>query len=161
MPMTDPYDALPSLQEAFARKQLVLERCRFDRAMWLHHDVINGKGRFQYFRNEGKTVVAFATFVQGDPFEGSPCFDAGWATLSSHRGRGLATKTVKGALVELTAGFGPYGRFWVEAVVGTDNLASQKVAERGMGVDGEPITDSVSRLPALLYRKPCVLTSNP
>ncbi len=161
MPMIDPHDALPSLQEAFAAKQLVVQRCTFDRGMWLHQDNVNGKVRFTYIRTEGPTVVSFATFVHGQPLDGSPCFDAGWATLTSHRGRGLATQTVKAALVELTAGFGPYGRFWVEAVVGTDNPASQKVAERGMEVEGEPITDSVSGLPAMLYRKSCVLTGCP
>lgn len=155
MPMTDPHDALPSLQAAFAAKQLAVQRCTFDRGMWVHQDKINGKVRIAYIRNEDSTVVAFATFVQGQPFEGAPCFDAGWATLTSHRGKGLATRTVKAALVELTEGFRPYGPFWVEAVVGLDNLASQKVAEGAMEVEGEQITDSVSGLPALMYRKRC------
>lgn len=153
--MIDPHDALPSLQAAFAAKQLLLNRCSFDRGMWLHQDTVNGKVRLTYIRHEGPTVVAFATFVQGQPLEGSPCFDAGWATLASHRGRGLATVTVRAALVEMTEGFGAFGPFFVEAVVGTDNPASQKVAERGMGVEGQGITDSVSGLPAMLYRKRC------
>lgn len=118
-------------------------------------DIHNGKNRFTYIRNEGRVAVAFAVLVQGQHFEGAPCLDAGWATLTSHRGKGLATQTVRAALVELTAGLGPHGQFWVEAVVGLDNPASQKVAERGMVVVGEPVTDSVSGLPGLLYRKRC------
>jgi len=157
MPMTDPHDALPSLQAAFSAKQLAIQRCTFDRGMWVHQDKINGKVRIAYIRSEGSTVVAFATFIQGQRIEDDPCFNAGWATLTSHRGKGLATRTVAVALVELTAGFGAYGQFWVEAVVGLDNPASQKVAEHGMGVEGEPITDSVSGLPALMYRKRCAL----
>lgn len=155
MPMTDPQDALPSLQSAFAAKRLHLNRCSFDSGMWVHQDKVNGKVRVTYIRNEGRTVVAFATFVLGLPFEGTPCFDTGWAVPASYRGQGLATRTVRAALIELTAGFGPYGPFWIEAVVGTDNVASQKVAERGMGVAPVPITDSVSGLPALMYRRPC------
>ena len=159
MPMTDPHDALPSLQAAFAAKELRLDRCSFDAGLWLHQDTVNGKGRFTYIRNEGRVVVAFAVFVEGQPLEGAPCLDAGWATLASRRGEGLATRTVKAALVELTAGLGPHGAFWVEAVVGLDNLASQKVAASGMGVQGKPITDKVSGLPALVYRKQCFLRS--
>jgi hypothetical protein len=44
-----------------------------------------------------------------------------------------ATRTVKSALVEMSAGFRSVGPSYIEAVVGTDNSASQKVAERGMG----------------------------
>jgi hypothetical protein len=150
MPMTDPHDALPSLQAAFAAKRLHLNRCSFDSGMWVHQDTANGKVRVTYIRNEGRTVVAFATFVLGQPFEGAPCFDAGWAVPTSHRRQGLATRTVKAALIELTAGFGPYGPFWIEAVVGMNNLASQTVAERGMRVVSVPMTDSVSGLPALI-----------
>jgi hypothetical protein len=153
--MTDPQDALVSFQEALEQKAFRLDRCSFEPTMWVHQDSINGLVRITYARNVGKRVVAFVNFVQGQPFNDGPCFNVGWAVPTSHRNQGLATRTVRDALVELSVGFRGYGTFSVEAVVGEDNLASQKVAARTICDAPLMITDSVSGLPAFLYRRRC------
>jgi hypothetical protein len=60
---------------------------------------------------------------------------------------------LRDAILEMREGFGRagHGGFWIEAVVGVDNPASQRVAAAVLTSSPEPITDDVSGLPALHY----------
>lgn len=98
-------------------------------------------------------MTALAMFVSGDFIEGLPSFNVGYAVDTSHRGQGLAKELLTQAIAELKKGISDAGiaGFFVEAVVGMDNVASQHVANATISNSPEEITDDVSGLPALHY----------
>ena len=153
--LTDPFPAFQSFQRAYAAGQIELQRGRVDRNLYLHVDHPNGEPRFTYVRLAGQTVTVMAEFVRCDPVEGSPCLHVGYAVDPAHRRRGLAKSLLPAAIKELQAGFGGagYPGFYVEAIVGLDNIASQKVAAAGITPDMVEGTDHISGLPIYQYLK--------
>ncbi|HSD16074.1 MAG TPA: GNAT family N-acetyltransferase [Thermomonas sp.] len=149
--MTDPSNALASLQAAFEQGGLSFAEGRVDPNLRFYLDTDLGVPRFVYCQLDGRVVSAYACFVPVDQLEGLPCFQVGYAVPEPYRGQGRATNVVNAGIVELRNGFSGYPPFWVEAVVGLDNLASQKVAAKILTTDCNPITDQVSGLPALQY----------
>ena len=74
----------------------------------------------------------------------------------AYRQKGRATATVRASLVELEHGFSARGiipSFYVEAVVGADNIASQKVAAATLSNTPDAGTDKFSGEPVLHYVK--------
>lgn len=104
-----------------------------------------------YSRLDGRVVSAYACFIPADRLEGAPCFQVGYAVPEAYRGQGRATDVVSAGIAELRNGFTGQPPLWVEAVVGLDNPASQKVAAKVLTPDCKPITDQVSGLPAPQY----------
>jgi phage tail protein X len=108
---------------------------------------------FIYFRVENRTITAIAMLVSGPPIDETPCFHVGWAVPTAYRNYGRAKGAITAAIAELRHGLARSGvtAFYVEAIVGTDNPASQRVAAQTMSPTPTPVTDSVSGLPALQY----------
>lgn len=102
---------------------------------------------------EGSTVTAFANFVWCDPIEGEPCFQIGYAVPVAFRGRGLARDVVTAAIAEMQIGLTRNGvaTFNIEAIVGANNPASQRVAQQTISPTATTITDEASDEPALQY----------
>ncbi|MCX4149928.1 MULTISPECIES: GNAT family N-acetyltransferase [Paraburkholderia] len=151
--MTDPTDTLKAFQNALRDGLFTPERCELDRELFVHLDHPNGKPRFTYVRLEGETVTSLGVFVVVEPIEGVACFHLGYAVPPVYRGHGFASDLVLAAIGEMRHGFGRAGvkNFCIEAVVGADNAASQRVAEKiGFGEPKE-ITDQVRGKPALQY----------
>ncbi|WP_213957102.1 GNAT family N-acetyltransferase [Variovorax sp. dw_954] len=100
-----------------------------------------GIPRMTYVKMDGKTVTAYATFGLVEPCDGLPCFQAGWAVPSAFRNQGRATAIVEAALAEMKRGFGRnrVPTSYIEAVVGEDNAASRRVAERSIASEGKSI----------------------
>lgn len=157
--MTDPTAALESFQSALRRGLLngQLHKGALDPGVCVHRDSPAGAEsmRFTYVRLEGKTVTALVMLVPVDPLDGLPCFQVGVAVPPKYRKRGLAQSTMLAAIAELHAGMSRNGvpAFYVEAVVGVDNEASKRVAEKVLSSTPKQITDEVSGLPALHYAK--------
>jgi hypothetical protein len=152
--MTDPFAALESFQEAFANGVLSLQRGVIDPELFIHVDHPNGSTRrFTYVRLDRRTVTALVMFVLVDPLEGSPCFQIGYAVPERYRAQGRAKDIVVAAIAELKRGLTGNGvpAFYVEAVVGTDNEPSMRVAAATLSTSPVQITDHVSGLPALQY----------
>lgn len=149
--MTDPSVAMMSFQEELLAGRLSLERGRLDNDLHFMADAVPGVPRFTYVRLEGNRVIAFATFVMTEPYKGSPCMQLGYAVPEEERGRGLATDLVGAAIAELRNGFAGHPPFAVEAVVGVENFASQKVASRTLTEQRREIIDGVSGKPAYQY----------
>jgi RimJ/RimL family protein N-acetyltransferase len=101
----------------------------------------------------GHTVVALVQFIPCDPIEGEPCFNVGWAVAEAYRGQGKAHGAVSAAIKEMQNGFNRAGMnaFWVEAVVGEDNIASQRLAEKVLSGPAKKATDSYSGDPIVQY----------
>jgi hypothetical protein len=88
-----------------------------------------------------------------EPVEGVPCFQLGYAVLDSARNAGLGSAIVAKSIEEISDGFKatPLKKFYVEAVVGRDNLPSNKIAAKVLAGKATEITDVFSGEPALRY----------
>ena len=153
--MVDPLDALAKLQEAVNGGWVVLRAGDIypDLGVWM--DEPAGKTRLTYARVAGRKVEAVALFAHNGYIEGIPCFQAGYAVIESMRQRGFGSELVEKGIAEMRHGFGKHGakRFYVDAVVGLENIASNKLAKRLLSGAPEAITDEFSGEPALRYVK--------
>lgn len=151
--MTDPTNALNSFQEHL--HGLPIQQCELDKNLYVHVDSPSGPDslRFTYVRIDNGTVTALVMLALGEPLKDGPCFELGYAVPEHLRGQGRAQSAVRAALAEIKHGFGRAGAkpFNVQAIVGRDNLASQRVAIAALSPAPEDCTDSVSGLPALRF----------
>lgn len=153
--ITDPNDALASLQQAVRADQIDLQRGQVDRELYVYRDNPNDIPRFSYARLDGKKVISLVIFARIDPIDETLSFSIGYAVGVDFRQQGRAGEAVLAAISELQFGLGRNGvnSFYVEAVVGADNAASQWVAESTIAAKGNAIIDCVSGQPALRYLK--------
>ena len=153
MPLPDVASALKSFQQALLRGMIQVQRGDLDREMLVHMDRPNGETRLSYARMEGPTVMALIQFIPCDPVDGEACFNVGWAVGESYRGQGKAREVVLAAVREMRNGFARAGInvFWIEAIVGEDNIASQRLAERVISYPVKTSTDSSSGDPIVQY----------
>lgn len=151
--MTDPMAALVDFQRVFETQSIPLQPGAIDPALFVHRDQPTGSPRFTYVRLDRRTVTALVMFVQVQPIEGLLCFQMGVAVPEKYRAQGRAKEIVTAAIAELQAGFSRSGisAFYIEAVVGTDNEPSKRVAAATISGTPLPITDEFSGLPALHY----------
>jgi RimJ/RimL family protein N-acetyltransferase len=152
--MTDPSDALASFQQVLPSGVLELQPCALDPKLFVHMDEpAPGVTRLTYVRMAGQTVTAMALFTPCEAIEGRTCFAVGYAVPPAYRGQGRAKDVVTAALRELEKGFGRAGilPIYVEAIVGADNVASQRVASATISAESKSVTDSFSGVPALQY----------
>lgn len=154
MAMTDPLAALVSLQVE-VRKGMSTHATENYRSVRVVLDQKNGRVRYTYARIEHGRVKAMAMFVSVDRIDGIVCFQIGYAVPEAYRCRGFATEILVQGLDELRTGLARHGvkKFYIEAVVGTSNLASIKVATKSISQSPEPTMDSVSGEPALAFTR--------
>lgn len=136
--------------------EIELVRGSIDPKVAVHRDCPQGQMRLTYVRlSPRKFVEAMAIFTPVEPIERLPTFQVGYAVPPECRGKGFAKAIVEAGIAEMKNGFGQNGikTFWVEAVVGTDNLASQRVAEAILSKHGNPTTDVHSGVAALQYAR--------
>lgn len=147
--LSNPHDALASLQSAIASGELQPSKGGIDPTLGVLVDHPNGEPRLTYVRLEGGKVVALVMAIQCEPVEGARCYNLGYAVAAKYRGKGRAKETVAAALAEMRVGLGQAGveEFYVEAVVGLDNLASLKVAEHAIAPVSTPGVCSASGVP--------------
>lgn len=153
MPLPDVTAALKSFQQALDMNGIAVQRGDLDRDMLVHMDRPNGETRLSYARMAGRTVVALVQFIPCDPVEGEPCFNVGWAVAEAHRGQGKAYGAVIAAIKEMQNGFSRAGMkaFWIEAIVGEENVTSQRLAEKVLSKPVEKAPDSYSGDPIVQY----------
>lgn len=152
--LTDPTPAMDSFQQAVRNGTIHLENAALDPDVFVHVDRIGDKVRFSYARISGQTVLSFANFVTVGYQDGLPIWQVGVAVPAAERGKGRAKHILAAGIAELKHGFGravPGAEFYVEAVVGLHNVASQRVSAVVISKSPEPITDAVSGLDALHY----------
>lgn len=154
MAMTDPLQALVSLQ-AEIRKGMPTHPTEKYPSIRVVLDERNGRVRYTYARVDNGRVKAMAMFVSVEHIDDIPCFQVGYAVPEAYRSRGWAIQILEQGLDELSNGLARHGvkRFYVEAVVGTSNLASFGVAKRVLSTEPVSTTDSVSGEPAYGFTK--------
>jgi hypothetical protein len=151
--MTDPYQALVSFQQALVLGQIQLQPGALDSDLYVARDAPDGQMRLTYVRLEGMAVTVLVSVVHAEPIEGSPCFQIGYAVAETYRNQGRAIEAVNTALAELQHGLARAGiaAFYVEAIIGAENNASNGVARRTLSASPEPVTDGPSGQAALQY----------
>lgn len=151
--ITDPSAALASFQRDLSGGLLPLQRGTLDPDLFVLVDFPNEQPRFIYLTIESRVVTGLVILAMVDPVPGEPCFQLGVAIPQAYRGQGRAKKIVWAALTELQHGSAKSNvrTIRVEAVVGVDNIPSQKVAAACIAATPVAITDQVSGLPALHY----------
>jgi hypothetical protein len=151
----DPSVVLPSFQQAMDAGAIKVQACALDKTLLHHFDVPNGEPRITYVRlNEAKQVTVLVQFLTAQPYQGEPCFDTAWAVPVKFRGAGRAREAFLAAVKELRHGLMSAQRgkaFYVEAVVGVDNVASRRTAEEAFRNPGIPGIDSNSGEPILQF----------
>lgn len=150
--MTDPSKALKSFQDVYSSFPLPMQPGQLDPDVLMMLDDEPGAPRFTFVLVEDRIVIAFATLIVTEPFEGITCFALGYAVPPSHRNKGLAKRLVTSAIAELVHIVGPQS-FCIEAVVSQDNPASLNVAKQTLKVEPRSITDSISDKPAYQFVK--------
>lgn len=152
--LTDPLDALMSFQRALQRGGISPIRGELDPGILVYRDEPNGELRLTYARLEGQRVASLVNFAPTDPIEPAiPCFSIGYAVHEKYRGQGRAKSLVEAAIAELANGLTRNGRpvFHIEAIVGANNIASQKVAQATISSDGKPGMDQFAKVPILQF----------
>ncbi|MBP2085312.1 MULTISPECIES: GNAT family N-acetyltransferase [Pseudomonas] len=155
--IVDPHVGFLSFQEALRAGAIRPASCASHPDLYVFHDTPQpGVQRLTYALISGSLAKAYAVYVMAEPLNGKTCFGVGYATDADYRGQGLATELVKVSMAELQKGLAPKLRspgFYVEAIVGADNIASQKIAARTLSDTPKPTTDKESGHPALQYVK--------
>jgi len=153
--MTDPHDALVAFQQGLDDGEIPLQQAKEDPDIWICRDQPNGNTRLSYLLVRDRIIVALAMIVHDGFSAGSPCFGVGYAVHEGYRGKGLGNRIASSATKEFVSGMVGAGvkSFFLEAIVGVDNLASRRIAEKIISASARGITDSVSGLPALLYSR--------
>lgn len=155
--MTDPTPAMKSFQFEFAAGNLEVVPCQLDPQLFMYVDRPTGKPRFTYVRIDGKKITAFVMATEVDPVRGVRCWQLGYAVPEELRGNGNATSAVKSVIAELRYGLGKQlTRFFIEAMVDVENVASQRVANKTISANPEQIMDKLAKQPALQYFKEVV-----
>ena len=152
--MTDPLQALVSLQ-AEIRKGMLTHPTEKYPSVRVVLDTKNGHVRYTFARIEHGRVKALAMFVSVDQIDGIRCFQVGYAVPEAYRGKGWAIEILEQGLEELSNGLSQHGvkKFYVEAVIGTSNLASIGVAKRVLSMTPVSTTDSFSGEPAFAFTR--------
>jgi len=158
--LVDPHIGFVSYQQALTDRSIQPIPCDGYPELYVMQDEPeSGDQRLTYAFIANRVVKAYAVYTQVDFWEGKPRFGVGYATAEQFRNHGFATEIVKASMKELHRGISQYLHepgFYVEAIVGMENLASQKVAARTLTDMPETIVDGISGLPALYYIKQVV-----
>lgn len=150
--MVDPSDSLISFQDAFTKKQITLSSCVVHPEMKVLLDNAEGTPRITYALLDGEKIKGIAIYVPVEAIDGMPCFGLGYAVAEQYRKQGVATEIVQKSLDEMRTGFKKsLPKFYVEAIVGIDNRASNKVASKLIAETPIACNDTYSGKPAQQY----------
>jgi RimJ/RimL family protein N-acetyltransferase len=152
--MVDPSGALQSFQKQFLLENLKLEPGAIYANLYVHYEEIGDSSfRLTYVRLKDKIVIAFVNIVPCAPFEGTRCFQIGYAVPDAYRNRGVAKETIEMAITEMKHGYLRAGikKFYIEAIVDANNSPSRRVAEHCISANPTSIVDENSGLPAFQY----------
>lgn len=151
--ITDPMDGLKNLQIAIDDGFGEFTKCELSPELVLHYDKPAGELRITYAKIINNKIVSYAVYVITESLNGLPCFSIGYAVPKVHRKKGYAKDILVKSIAELKNGFGRNGteRFYLEAIVGKDNLESQRLANKVISASPKACIDSISNKEALVY----------
>ncbi len=154
--LTDPMEGLESFQPAFRAKQLHVVKGDLDASIWVHFDEpADGVHRYSYAKTRGDKVIGLVMVVQVEAIDGLPCFGVGYAVPEDERRKGIAKALLASSIAEFRNGVARNGLkdLWFEAVIGVENVASQRVAEAVLDVVPSTGEDNISGEPVLVFAR--------
>lgn len=153
--MTDPTTALLSFQQALADEKISPSPGRWNPDLQVLQDEPNGCLRVTHAKIVGTTAQGIVEYFIVQPVGGIPCFQIGYAVAPSFRRQGIATALLRESMEELKRELQSVGlhEYYLEAVVGVQNVASNKIATLLLSTNPDSITDGVSGEPAFQYLK--------
>lgn len=154
--IVNPMDALPSFQRCVSIGEIELLPGLADKSVGVHMDNPDGtRPRYTYARLDAGRVTALGMATYAGAEKGKHFLQIAYAVPEDLRGHGRAKDIARATIEELRRGLGASGlkSFYVEAVMGLDNIASQRVAAAVLGGEPKQITDAKSGEPALQYKK--------
>lgn len=150
--IADPHDALPSFEMAVKQGLIFPKKCSLHPELVVLMDDANGDTRITYALIVRGKVKATVAYLLAEPLRGERCFQVGYAVAKPFRGKGIASDVLRKSIDEMRHGFKAHMKqFYIEAVVGIDNLASRRVAEKILTAEFDEIADKASGLPAVQY----------
>jgi len=153
--MTDPSIGMKSFQKALRGGEIGIHVAKTDPKLFVHLDAPSGppRIRYTYVRLKGKTVTALVIFAAEPPIKGKLHFSVGYAVPKAFQNQGRAKEIVAAGIADMQAGLLRNGHpeFYLDAIVGADNLASRRIAEQLISGKPKAITEGHSGLPAFKF----------
>lgn len=156
--MIDPSIPLKSFEKAVNKKDKTLT-IRFSERDPTFRIVLDNPDsdvtRITVARFWGRDLLGYVQVVPAEDIEGVPAFGFGWAVPERHRRKGYCGQIVEQTFIEVKDLFAKKGLhdFWLEAIVGDTNEASNKVAVRSFGAPVNHSFDTQSGAPIFQYWK--------
>lgn len=151
--IVNPMDAFKTFEPALKAGELRVQKGTVHPDILVHMDMPAGSLRITYAQLRGNSVSAIAIIIPAEHENGLPVFQIGYAVPQHLRKRGIGKAIARAAIEEFTAGMARNGvvHFYLEAIVGVKNIASQKVAAAVIGGTTKDIIDDGSGEAALQY----------
>ena len=102
-------------------------------------------------------------YIEAKPNEGKRCFGVDYAVAAPFRGQGIAKAVLASSMEVFASLIAPdlsEPGYYLEAVIGVENEASNQLAKRLISQVPEAIFDSESSLHALYYITPVTIKQN-
>jgi len=151
--MINPLDGLLKLQ-AGIDSGLRMVKCPGGSGLSVFFDEPEGVLRLTYAMMEGDTIIAYSVFLKDKPINGVDVFDVGYAVLEEYRGKGIATHVLKNSIDLLTdtmRSVNTFTGYYIEAIIGVNNIASNKLAHKIISDTPNKIVDKHSGEDAYQY----------
>lgn len=148
----NPIDGLLSFQYALNTGMAVR---KLDADYVERFDEIVGGVRFCYAKVIAGQVQSLATFGSEEAIHGVDCFSVNYSVDEKFRGRGLAIEIVGRGIEEIKRHLRQSNKssFYVDAIIETTNSHSIKVAGKLFSKPGVAMTDHISGVPSLYFRR--------
>lgn len=163
-PMVNPHDGMVAFQKAIREQVLDYGQVK------PHDDLIKyldqpspDEQRLTFARvaKGSTTVTAYVAVIPTGMHNGLMCFGLGYAVPEAYRGKGYAVAIVKDAIAEVARQMRDQNveKFYVDAIVGIDNVASQHVAQEALGGEREEMVDEISGQAAYRWTREVISAS--
>lgn len=152
--IVNPADSLVNFQHALLHGLIQLSSCVIHPEMKVLFDNAEGTPRITYAFVDEKVVRGVAIYVPVDSVDGKPCFAVGYAVADEYKNQGVGTQLLQSSIEEMQAGFrATFPDFYIEAIVGVDNIPSNKLAQKIISRTSNPGSDAYSGKPINQYLK--------
>ena len=153
--MVDTAATLLKFQSALQSGGIEPSKCQMFSELSILRDEADGKPRYTYALIVDEVAQAITIFVLVAPIEQTPCFHLGYAVDPSFRGRGIGGHILDISLKELEQGLRRHASaaYCIEAVVGIENHASNRLAHRHISSNPTKIVCDYSGEDAFRYIK--------
>lgn len=154
--MVDPHEGFLDFQRALEEGRIKLEEIEPANNLYRYHELKGAGGqRMAYVSlgSDNQTITAYAVCALNGYIDGCPILALGYATPANLRNQGKASKIVKEVVRDTGREARRLGlpKMYIEAVVDIENIPSQRVAEKALGVKPDLCVESISGRPARRY----------